>query len=259
MDFYHAGAHQRLDRRLVLSDESFDDATCAESDFADAAHGRRSRTSIVNTAQHRLFRRWPAPTTGHAQRAALERPRGIRSNFDNDTRTLTWDTFADLIVGKLHATGEINTAGGWPAAAGRRLLELAFASQLTTTPPTPHRRRLYFDNVSRLLPRVVNSEWKRARPDSDNDAGNGNAATNLWLRPRRTGRSACRCSVIPPRWSARTAAALTTAPRPSTATIRSRFGAARLMNFRQSPPANTIGGSARSRWTVLDRVRRRST
>jgi hypothetical protein len=95
------------------------------------------------------------------------------TNFDDNTRTLTWD-MQDLIDGDA-ANGEISTV---PAPDGGGWLELILASNYDDA-FNPATAAFYFDNA-RLLPRVTNSEWKGGAPDPDNNAGNGNAATNLW-------------------------------------------------------------------------------
>jgi hypothetical protein len=94
-------------------------------------------------------------------------------SFGDELTTLSWD-ITQLVNGDA-GDNEISavqspTGGGFLNVVLSTVYDPAFSFSTAA---------FYFDNA-RLIPRVITSEWTGQAPDSDGDASNGNAATNLW-------------------------------------------------------------------------------
>src|SRR5687768_2570639 len=147
------------------------DVSWRESDFAQGGTWSQVENLYVNSPSTGFVGRGRATTDSHNQ--PPWNGSWDPTNFDDNTRTLTWD-MQELIDGNA-ANGEISTV---PSSNGGGWLELILATNYDGA-ANPATAAFYFDNA-RLLPRVVASESKGGAPDPDNDAANGNAAENFW-------------------------------------------------------------------------------
>ena len=147
------------------------DVSWRESDFIEGGTWSQVENLYVNSPSTGFVGRGRATTDSHND--PPWNGSWDPTNFDDDTRTLTWD-MVDLVDGNA-ANGEIGTV---PAADGGGWLEMILATNYDGA-ANPATAAFYFDNA-RLLPRVVTSEWKGGAPDPDNNTSNGNAAENFW-------------------------------------------------------------------------------